>query len=476
MGTLASAVTTPARRGRPEGRGSTRARRVGAAVALVLLGIGALGGIAASPAGAQSNSCEEHGCVDVVAINGLIDEIEADYIIDTLASARRSDGVVAVILQFDSRGSAVGDDRLDEVAAAIVDADVPVSVWIGPSGSDALGGAAELVQVADSSGIAPGASIGDVGAQRLSTAEFGDLFEGSKSEALDRSFSGEAAVEAGLVSRFSPTVGEHMISLDGVETETREEDGERRTVPLTTVRFSKLPLTTQLFHTVASPSVAYLLLTIGLGLLVFEFFTAGIGVAGVVGALFAVLGGYGLAELPHATWALVLFVASFVAFSVDVQTGIPRAWTVIGMAAFVVASLFLLTEFKPTWIALLAGIGGIGVSMFSGMPAMVRTRFATPTIGREWMVGEMGTATTAVGPEGTVTVKGALWRARVNRATPIQAGDPIRVVSIDGLVLEVEPEEGGAIDYREMRDRRRGRADDAATAEPSPDPSTSDSP
>jgi membrane-bound serine protease (ClpP class) len=233
-------------------------------------------------------------------------------------------------------------------------------------------------------------------------------------------------------------------------------------VPVTTVRFSKLPLTTQLFHTVASPSVAYLLLTVGLGLLLFEFFTAGIGIAGVVGAGCTLLAGYGLAELPHSTWALVLFVVSFVAFAIDVQTGIPRAWTIIGIVGFVVASAFLLTEFRPTWIALLAGIAGIGVSMFSGMPAMVRTRFATPTIGREWMVGDMGDAVTTVDPEGTVRVQGALWRARVNRATPIPAGDPVRVVSIDGLVLEVEPEVGGAVDYREMRDRRRHDADDAA--------------
>ena len=61
-------------------------------------------------------------------------------------------------------------------------------------------------------------------------------------------------------------------------------------------------------------------------------------------------------------------------------------------------------------------------------------------------------------PDGTVRVRAALWRAGANRATPIAAGDRIRVVAIDGLVLEVEPEEGGAIDYREMRNRRKGAA------------------
>src|SRR6059058_2024218 len=82
----------------------------------------------------------------------------------------------------------------------------------------------------------------------------------------------------------------------------------------------------------------------------------------------------------------------------------------------------------------------------AGMPAMVRARFSTHTIGRESMVGEMGMALADVSPEGTVEIRGAQWRARTNRATPISAGQPIRVVAIDGLLLEVEPEAGGARD------------------------------
>jgi membrane-bound serine protease (ClpP class) len=90
--------------------------------------------------------------------------------------------------------------------------------------------------------------------------------------------------------------------------------------------------------------------------------------------------------------------------------------------------------------------------MLGGMPAMVRSRFSTPTIGREWMVGEVGTAQGPVAPDGIVSVRDAPWRARTNRATPIAAGDAVLVVAIDGLVLEVEPQVGAAVDYRERRD------------------------
>ena len=104
-----------------------------------------------------------------------------------------------------------------------------------------------------------------------------------------------------------------------------------------------------------------------------------------------------------------------------------------------------------SWITLLVAIVGMTLAMVAGMPAMVRTRFSTPTIGREWMIGEVGTAVGEVAPDGIVTVRDAPWRARTNRATPIAAGQAVRVASIDGLLLEVEPTDGGAKDYREGR-------------------------
>jgi membrane-bound serine protease (ClpP class) len=89
------------------------------------------------------------------------------------------------------------------------------------------------------------------------------------------------------------------------------------------------------------------------------------------------------------------------------------------------------------------------------MPSMVRKRFATPTIGREWLIGESGSAVGDIDPDGTVTVAGARWRARTNRATPLKHGDEVRVVAIDGVTLEVEPLTGAARDYRERRTSTR---------------------
>ena len=135
-----------------------------------------------------------------------------------------------------------------------------------------------------------------------------------------------------------------------------------------------------------------------------------------VGAICLILACTGLAVLPTRPWAVVVILLSMFAFAVDVQVGIPRFWTGVGIVGTIIASLFLFeslpgTSLRPSWIALITGIGGITLTFIVGMPNMVRTRFATPTIGREWMIGEEGVVISDVDPEGIVEVGEGRWRA-----------------------------------------------------------------
>jgi membrane-bound serine protease (ClpP class) len=294
---------------------------------------------------------------------------------------------------------------------------VPVDVWVGPSGSRAAGGATELLAAARTSGVAPGSRV-ELTRELLDGRRLGGK------AAVGDDVDGATAAKLGVVDNVAPVVG-------------TGDDRERQ--PVTQVRFGQLPLTGQLLHTVASPPVAYLLFVIGLALLIFELFTAGVGVAGLVGAGALVLGSYGLAALPTQPFAIGLLLLAMFGYAIDVQTGVPRVWSGIATVAFVTGSVLLYDGLSLSWVTLLVAIVGMSLAMLAGMPAMVRVRFSTPTIGREWMIGEVGSARTEVDPDGVVLVRDAPWRARTSRVTPISAGDPIRVVSIDGLLLEVEP-------------------------------------
>ena len=191
---------------------------------------------------------------------------------------------------------------------------------------------------------------------------------------------------------------------------------------------------------------------IGAGLLVFELYTAGVAIAGGIGALCLVLGCYGLVALPTRGWAVLLLLVAMFGYAVDIQIGVPRVWTVIATVCLVAGSLTLFEGLLLSWVTLGAGIVGVAAGMITGMPAMVRTRFGTPTIGRDWMIGSVGTARDAVDPDGVVVIDGAPWRARTQRATPVAAGEPARVVSLEGLILTVEPAEARDADDTDAED------------------------
>lgn len=394
----------------------------------------------------------EKDVVDAVQVSGFIDPVMADFLYKTIDKAER-EGIEALILQLNSSRSVISEDALEKLAKRIETAKVPVLVWVGPSGAKAYRGAARLALAADLIGIAPGSKFGKLG---------NDLPAGAPLEIVEGTVNAVEALKLGIADvnqQEAATLGTFIAANDGKEAagrklETASFEEMPKGPPEATLnvrgRLSKLPLISQLMHTVSSPQVAYLLLALGLMLLIFEFFTGGVGIAGGAGVVCLVLSAYGLVVLPTSPIGLGLIVLAMFGFSVDVQTGVPRVWTAIAVIAFSIGSLLLFEDgIQVGWITLVAGLIGTVLMMLAGLPSTVRSRFSTPTVGRESMIGEMGEAVVAITPEGVVSVRGALWKARTNRATPIREGDAVRIVAIEGTVLEVEPEEGAAKDYRE---------------------------
>jgi membrane-bound serine protease (ClpP class) len=428
--------------------------------ALAVLGIGA-------PAGAQSDDVDDVAVppVDVLQVAGFFDDIVVDEILVAIDRAA-ADGSQALVLQVDSRGAVVDEATMADLLERIATAPVAIGVWVGPTGARLYGAPAQVLAVADVTGMAPGARVGNVGPDVSADRPLGPGLDAIRTRSVGLSEARELAVfQQRIPDEGIATLLNMLDALDGFEhdgvaldttTEVVSDSGTVQRETIATARFFKLGLVDQLFHTVASAPVAYLLLLVGLALLVFEFFTAGVGVAGAVGAGCSVLAAYGLAELPARGWAVGAITLAMVAFAVDVQVGIPRFWTGVGIVLTIVGSIFLYepvgnTSIWPSWLALVVGVLGTVLTFTSGMPSMTRTRFATPTIGRDWLVGAEGVAVDPIDPVGVVQVGDGQWRARTNRATPIAAGEALRVVAIDGVTLDVEPLEGAAKDYRERR-------------------------
>ncbi len=445
-------------------------------------------GIVLVLAGPDAAVAAPRGTIDVIQVDGLIDPPNAALIRDAIKAANADQSELLVIKV--NSGGAV-DVNPKPLYAAMRGSRAPIVAWVGPSGSKARGLAALLALQASVVGVSNGSSIGAAEpvmlddasvALPLTSTPIGTPPHHALRPILDRSLNSDQAVRLGVTDRVCSdppgcaTLGDFLISLDGktvqtaagpVKLETAKVVGagkDRRRQPNTTIRFRKLDLTGQAVHTLTSPTIAYGLLVVGLALIIFEFFTISIGLAGGTGAVALVGAFVGFSHLPVTMWALALIFLAMLGYAIDVQAGRAYSWTVIATILLIVGSLFLYggsSNLDVYWWAIILMVVAVAAFFVTAMPVAVRSRFSTPTIGRESLIGEAGEAAVDIAPDGVVVLRGARWRARTNRATPIQAGAPIRVVEVDGLVLEVEPEEGAARDYRERRPRDPGPGTDA---------------
>ena len=344
------------------------------------------------------------GYVEVFEVSGLLDQVLASALEDSITDAQTS-GANALILQLNSKQAVIPNERLVSIGQAFMNSSIPIEVWVGPSGSTAQGKVAQLALVADSLGVSIGSSIGKTGEIVFSEREFGPVLIEKTNLLRDDILQWDEAIEADLVQceRVSvdelgktltekeqlarcanPTLGDFLVNRDSFISEVIETDAGPRLSPLTKTKINRLNLIDQLMHTVASPPITYLLLVSGLALLLFEFFSIGIGIAGVIGAISVALSSYGLTILPIRPWALLLIFFSMIAFAIDIQTVVPRIWTLIGQVMLTVGTIFLYnqTNVQMSWIPMSVGIIGMLVLMARGMPIMIRGRFATTQIER----------------------------------------------------------------------------------------------
>jgi membrane-bound serine protease (ClpP class) len=403
------------------------------------------------------SKADEQYFVGVIDINGYIDPVTRDFILQSVENAV-NDHAQALILQVNSPGSLLPQKELDALEKRLADEKrVAIAVWVGAFDARAHGGAVRLLAAADIVGVGVSTSIG--GSTRPPAG-------GRLGQLVDRKINEQEAIKTKVATIFAPVLVEFVGQLGGKTIDGKKlvtyyvEIDPKTRLPLKDskgnlirkpygVRFAKLGLIARLWHMATNPSVAYLFLLVAFALFIFEFFTGGIGIAAAVGLMAFVLAASGLGNLPTRPLGLALLVVSMLGFAIDIQASTARFWTAVGTVSLVVGSLTLYANgiHVPLFVIAILTLM-IVLFMVSGMPTMVRTRFATPTIGREAMIGEEGTAREAINPEGVVVVRGAPWRARTNRATPIAAGEAMRVVSIDGFLLEVEPLEGAAKTHR----------------------------
>jgi membrane-bound serine protease (ClpP class) len=398
----------------------------------------------------------------VIEVSDPLDQRVIDYITESLRTA----DVHLFVLKINSPGVSSGD--LTALFEAERGADAPVVAWIGPSPAVAFGGSAYIANHADVRSAAPGTRIGflDPAIQRSgdgppSVVEGDDpgAFVATVASLNHAVVSVDAAGRpvVGFVDRVDPALGQLIVALDGevivhdgraftLDTATTRMVGDEEvTVASRPVRFTKDGLVDRFLRLGARPETAFLFLVFALAFAAFEFYAAGSGLMAFVAGISMIVAGYGLGTLPMRWPALGMVIVGFGLWIWGfVQNRV--GWRAVAGSILVLAGGLTYTTTRPAyppgiWLVMVATIGS-GLFVWYALTTVVRGRFATPTVGREDLLGRRCVAVSDLEPVGVVLLDGARWRATADRGVRITAGAPAEIVGITGLLLEVDPVSG----------------------------------
>jgi membrane-bound serine protease (ClpP class) len=420
----------------------------------VLLIVVAGGWLAALPGQARAQA----STVLVTRVDGTITPVIADHLVDGVAAAER-DGRAAYLVELDTPGGL--DTSMRDIVKAFLGADVPVVVYVTPSGARAASAGAIITFAAHVAAMAPGTTIGaatpvDLQGGEISDKVVNDAAAFAEAVAAQRGRSTEFAADTVREGRAVPAA--EAVRLDAVDLLApdradllRQLDGRSvevasgNTVTLRTAGAATVEqdfgLFARLLQLLADPNLAFLFLSLGTLAIVYELASPGIGFGGIAGAIFLLLGFFALSVLPINLVGVLLLALAAALFVAELFVPGVGVFAAGGTVALILGGLFLFdgaVSVDPVVVVPAALVVG-GGSVLAGRLAW-RARRAPSITGREGLLGRQVTVRTADGLVGQVQLDGAWWTVR-SRNAPLTPGATARVVDLDGLEMIVEANE-----------------------------------
>jgi membrane-bound serine protease (ClpP class) len=456
------------------------ARRRVAAGWMLLLGVLITGVLRAVPA-SQAEGV-------LIPVTGAIGPGTSDFFVRQLAAAQEA-GAHLVVLRIDTPGGL--ETSMRDMIQAILGSNVPVIAYVAPSGARAASAGTYLMYASHVAAMAPATNLGAAtpvqiggappggGEPKPARPEAGDEPKGEAADppaapgsASERkavndsvayirglaelrgrnvdwaeravregvSLPAAEALESNVIDLIASDLPELLQALDGRVIKVRGGEVTLQTEGLV-LREVQPDWRTKLLQLITNPNVAYLLMLIGIYGLLLEGYNPGAVVPGVVGAISLVLALFAFQVL-SVNYAGLALIALGVLLIVA-ESFVPSFGTLGlgGIVAFVIGSVMLLDNEVPgfdiAW-QMIAGMAFAGSLLLLGIVTFaVRSRRRPVVSGHEGLLLERAEAVEAFDGRGLVRVQGVLWNAVT--PVPVQAGQRLRIVRVDGLTLQVEP-------------------------------------
>jgi membrane-bound serine protease (ClpP class) len=196
----------------------------------------------------------------------------------------------------------------------------------------------------------------------------------------------------------------------------------------------------RILSAVSNPNIAYILLLVGLAGLYFEFANPGVILPGVIGGMSLILAFFALQTLPVNYAGVLLILFAIILFIAEIKVISHGLLTVGGIVSLVMGSLLLFDSSEPalriSLQVLVPAVTIISLFFVGVISLVVKAQLSKKHTGKEGMEGAEGVAVTEILAQGKVLIKGEYWNAMSERK--IEQGKPVRVISVEGLNLNVE--------------------------------------
>lgn len=396
--------------------------------------------------------------IHVITYDGIINPVSSELFTTAITQAEQA-GAEALIIQLDTPGGL--DTSMRDIIKAMVASEIPIVVYVAPSGGRAGSAGVFITLAAHLAAMAPGTNIGaahpvamggemdeemkkkvtnDAAAYIRSLAER----RGRNAEWAEKavresvSITEQEAVKLNIVDLVADDLSDLLKKIDGRTVATSRG---KQTLSTENAEVVKNPISLRLriLKAISDPNVAYILMLVGITGLIAELYSPGAIFPGVVGAISLILAFYSFQTLPINDAGLLLILLAVVLFVAEAFVPSFGLLGLGGITALLFGSLMLMdTDLPALRISPAVIFSTVAVILLFSLVfirAAWRAQRGGTVTGKEGMVGEIGVAIADLAPRGMVRVHGEIWQAEGDE--PIAKGEEVAVMEVIGLKLRV---------------------------------------
>jgi len=397
--------------------------------------------------------------VATIDIEGVINPVTL-RLVGIAIDRAQAERAQALVIQLDTPGGL--ERSMRAIVQRMMNADVPVIVFVAPTGARAASAGVFITMAAHVAAMAPATNIGAAspvalggGADKTMMKKIeNDAAAFIRTVALERGRNADWAEKAvrqavaiterealklKVVDLVADSIPDLLDKIDG-----RTVKLSKRTTTLATkgapVRPIEIGFRDRFLNVITDPNVAYVLMMLGMLGLFFELSNPGVILPGVIGGISLILAFFAFQSLPINYAGLLLILFGIVLLVAEIKIVSHGVLAIGGIISMALGSLMLFdspeVSFRVSWWVIAPMVGATAGLFLFVVAAGVRALGRPTATGAEGLVGKTAIVRERLGPEGQVMVSGEIWRA-VADGEPLEPGAQVRIVAVDGLTLKV---------------------------------------